>query len=84
MGESATPLQAQVLRACDVWRRPAELQHLLRAPCHLLQRLLLLGWLEAMERTPARRRPDRGQHRRWRLYRTTARGKAALPAAEAP
>ena len=83
----ATSLQAVVLRAClDAWQRPTHLGDSQTAPARrrLLARLVNRGWLEVQDRVPEQVRKGRGQKRRWRLYRTTARGKAALPAAEAP
>lgn len=82
----ATALQAVVLRACFAWRRPTGLGASLTAAARqrLLARLVKRGWLETQDRVPTQVREGRGQKRRWRLYRTTARGKAALPAAEVP
>lgn len=75
-----TALQAKVLRACHTWRRPADLTDLAAEPYHLLARLVRLGWLEVQARKPERQRPDRGQRRRWQVYRTSKAGAAILEA----
>jgi predicted ArsR family transcriptional regulator len=80
----ATELQAVVLRAClDVWQRPTDLGASKTAVARrrLLARLVRRGWLETQDRTPEQLRAGRGTSRRWRLYRTTAAGRAALPGA---
>lgn len=79
--DRATELQAVVLRACLLdWKSATGLGDSPTAAARqrILVRLVKRGWLETRDRAPARVRGDRGRTRRWKLYRTTAAGRAAI------